>query len=208
MSEIKSGLRSILSIPRIYDFWQALLGGKSARKQIIDDHVRPSKGMRLLDIGCGTAEILDLLPEHIDYIGFDASEEYIKHAKQRYGNRGHFYREHVSSAILEDIEKVDLVMASGILHHLQDEEVITLARLAHDALRPSGRFLTIDPALEYGQSAISRFLILRDRGQNVRPADGYRRLLEEKQPWNEIRVEVRHDLLFLPYTHAIIECRK
>lgn len=208
MSETHSGIRSILSHPQIYNLWQKLLGGTSGRKAIVDNYIRPTMDMRMLDIGCGTAQILEYLPEGIDYIGFDASREYIESARQRYPNRGNFYQELVTTATLNDLGEFDLVFASGLLHHLEDDEVRKLSELAFHALRPGGRLLTIDPAYQKGQSPVARFLISRDRGQNVRHTEKYEQLLLEQTKWSSISHDLRHDLLHFPYTHAIIECHK
>ena len=87
--QVTTGIRSILSNPMVYDFFQALMGAHAVRQQLVNEHVRPVSGCRILDIGCGTARILDYLPS-VQYYGFDPSLQYINDANQRYGVRGHF----------------------------------------------------------------------------------------------------------------------
>ena len=65
MAQITNGIRSILSIPIFYNLLQNLLGGKKARQEFINKYLQVSPNNRLLDIGCGTAEILDCLPDNI-----------------------------------------------------------------------------------------------------------------------------------------------
>lgn len=71
----------------MYDLVQDALGATRARTTLIRDYIRPSPGMRLLDMGCGTGALLSFLPE-LDYVGVDLSEQYIAAAKQRNGDRG------------------------------------------------------------------------------------------------------------------------
>lgn len=63
----------------------------------------------------------------------------------------------------------------------------------------------MDGTLIEGQSSIARRLILRDRGQNIREPEGYAALA--RHSFEEVDVTVRHDLLHVPYTHCVMECR-
>ena len=53
---------------------------------------------------------------------------------------------------------------------------------------------------------MARWLAALDRGQNVRKADELVILAQEH--FSTVNVTVRHDLLRIPYTHAILECQK
>ena len=95
----------------------------------------------------------------------------------------------------------------GLLHHLSDEEALGTLHLAHDSLKPNGRLITIDPALGVeGQPRVARWLIERDRGQNVREPEHYLRLA--RSVFGKVDVEIRHDRLNVPYTHFIMKCQK
>ena len=204
MTQINSGAYRFLALPAYYNVVQKTLGGNAARDKVVKRYIKPSAGMSILDIGCGTAEILEHLPIGAHYVGFDASAEYIAHARQRYGTRGRFYQSLATSETLDSPGSYDLVLASGVLHHLNDEEVAILAATAKLALRLNGKLITLDCAYTPNQNPVARFLISRDRGQNVRSPEGYARFFSQDKGWNT-KVHLCHDLLRVPYTHVVLE---
>jgi SAM-dependent methyltransferase len=202
--QITAGIRSILGHPSVYDFFQTLMGADRGRRELVKQHIRPVEGMRLLDIGCGTARILDYLPS-LTYHGFDLSQEYIDEALARYPERGRFRCAMVEEATLQDEPSYDLVLAVGVLHHLDDDAVLKLLGLAKSALRDGGRLVTLDPCFDKDQNAIARFLVSKDRGQNVRSAEQYREL--GCNEFEQVTGKVKHRS-WIPYTHWIMECTK
>jgi ubiquinone/menaquinone biosynthesis C-methylase UbiE len=93
MGQITTGIRSILSRPTVYDAFQRLMGAQRRRRELATDYIRAQTGDSVLDIGCGTAEILNFLPS-VEYFGFDVSKQYIDAAHHRFGQRGHFFARH------------------------------------------------------------------------------------------------------------------
>ena len=204
MAQITHGLRAILSHPLVYSTLQNLMGGKHGRKLFVRDFIKPLPTMNVLDIGCGPADILEYLPA-VNYWGFDISVAYIQHATSRFGAKGKFSCKMLTEEDLKELPAFDLVLALGLLHHLDDDAALALLNIAHNALKPGGRLVTIDPCLEAGQNPIARYLILKDRGQNVRTREGYAALVSTVFP--EYRLEVRHSA-WIPYTHCIMECTR
>lgn len=202
--QITTGLRSILGHPTVYDLFQSLMGSDHIRRELVAEHIRPVEGMRLLDIGCGTARILDYLPT-LTYHGFDLSQEYIDHAMARYPERGTFRCAMVEETTLQDEPSYDVVLAVGVLHHLDDEAVLKLLALAKSVLKDGGRLVTIDPCFDKDQNPIARFLVSKDRGQNVRSAEQYREL--GCNVFGQVTGEVKHRS-WIPYTHWIMESTK
>ena len=203
MSQITSGARAILSHPVIYDTLQNIMGAHEVRRELVENFVKPSPNSRILDIGCGTAEILPYLPTSVGYWGFDISRPYIEAAKTRFGSRGHFHCGLLDKTALNELPKFDVVLVIGVLHHLDDDVAANLFALTREALGEHGRMITIDPCLAPGQNPIARYLIRHDRGQNVRNADGYRALAIKT--FQNVCGTLSHRR-WIPYTHWIMEC--
>jgi SAM-dependent methyltransferase len=216
MSQVDSGIRRLLALPAAYNLFQNLVGAPGARRRWIRECLKPFPGARILDIGCGTAELLDLLPLDVDYTGFDMSPAYIEAARRRYGSRGRFtcgtvealgeYGKGQAAGRDDGHDKgYDIAMAFGVLHHLNDGEARGLFRAARKALKPGGRMVTLDCAFVPDQSRLARFFVARDRGRNVRDPDGYAALAREG--FAGVETLVWRNPLRIPYTHAILVCR-
>lgn len=159
-------------------------------------------GERVIDIGCGTADIVEHLPV-VDYVGYDHSEDYITAARKRLGDRGTFVTGRSATAGLDVVGERDLAMAIGVLHHMNDVEATESLAFAARVLRAGGRLVTIDPTLVDGQHPFGRWLARRDRGQHVRSPDETRQLVAAV--FADATIDVRHDLLRVPYSHVV--CR-
>lgn len=203
--QVESGLRSILSRPVFYKTFQRLVGSDRAFKKLIDI-IQPASGSRMLDIGCGEGHILDFLPESITYTGYDMSASYIKYAKQKYGDRGRFINERVSDMVMKNAEPFDIVLATGLLHHLNDTEVRELFQTGYNCLKKGGVMITTDNAYYKGQSFLAKYISSKDRGKHVRYPEQYRELA--LSAFNTVETIIRHDMIRLPQTTCILRCRK
>jgi len=203
MTQITTGLRSILNWPRAYDLLMSALGADHFRQVFIDQYVDPQPNDRILDVGCGTGTIVAFLPRGVHYLGLDLSPDYIAAAKIRFGDRGNFRVGNVNALRLDPHDRFDVALAVGLLHHLNDREVESLLGAVHDLLKSNGCFVTVDNCFTDDQSPVARALIRRDRGRNVRTPNGYERFFSAV--FGNVTSEVRHDLLRVPYTHVIIK---
>lgn len=172
-----------------------------ARQLVAHYGLKP--GDRVLDIGCGPADILEALPP-VEYHGFDLSADYIEAARKRFGGRGTFHVEAVDAEQVKQYAGFDLVLATGVVHHLTDAEALDLFRVAAAALKPGGRLVTLDGCLVEGQSPVARWLLKRDRGQFVRGQAAY--LALARAVFSKVQPTVTTGLLRIPYTHLVMEC--
>lgn len=196
-------LKKLLDGARVYSLFENAVGATRARRLFLQRHARPRAGERVLDIGCGPADILAELPE-VDYHGFDLSADYIDAARRRFGDRGRFRVQAVTRELLADYAGFDLVLAIGVLHHLSDPVAEGLFEIAKAALVPGGRLVTLDGCFAPGQSPIARRLLEHDRGQFVRNEAGYLALARRVFP--QVRSTVTSEFLRVPYTHCVMEC--
>jgi SAM-dependent methyltransferase len=181
----------------------AAIGGKF-RTRYVAEYVRPNVGHRILDIGCGPGDILDFLPK-VQYLGIDLDTRYITAARKRFGNRGEFRCESATETVLREPASFDIVMANGVLHHLDDSEVRKVLSMARLALKPAGRLVAHDGAFVAEQSAIEALLLKMDRGRFVRTPDQYVDLA--RKAFDDVEGVVRRGMLRSPYTHHIMTCR-
>lgn len=208
MDQITTGVRRILSAPFVYDALQSLLGGTSARKRIVAEHIRVRPGDVVVDVGCGTAELLRHFPQDITYHGFDLSPDYIDAARKRFPGKPQFafHARDITTLGRDEIPPCDLAIAFGVLHHVNDAGARGLLENLYERLAPGGRLVTIDNLFVPGQAFIARELIKRDRGQHVRDEAAYRALVPPR--FRDVRLAIHHDLLRVPYTHVVLEATK
>lgn len=197
------GLTRILSLPSAYRLFTRLVT-RNGWRIYVDEHVKPVAGEKVLDIGCGPADILNYLPS-VNYTGVDISPEYIDAATKRFGERGRFLCGDVGEVTIEKEKGTfTLVLATGVVHHLDDERAGKLFQLAKLALGSSGRLVTYDGCFIDEQSPIARWLLRSDRGKFVRTRAEYERLASGS--FKVVQPSLRQDLLRIPYTHLIMRC--
>ena len=201
--ERNSGLRALLTHPAIYEAFQRVVGARKFRRVMVDRYICAEPGARVLDIGCGPGDLVECLP-HVDYVGFDPSESYIASAQARFGDKARFFVGDVSTIEPADLGRFDCVIAQGVVHHLDDAAADRLFEIAATVLSDDGRLVTVDPCISPRQSSVARAIVTRDRGGNVRAADAYRTLATRY--FRDVRVTEHHDLLTIPFSHAVLEC--
>lgn len=193
----------LLDSPFFYRTLRILSRG--GRSKYVRDYVRPVAKDKILDIGCGPADILNYLPD-VDYTGFDSNPKYIVAARKRFDNRGNFLCRAVKVDVIQECDYFDIVLANGVLHHLNDDDALTLFKLARRSMKANGRLVTLDCCYAEQQSRVARFLISKDRGKYARTETGYVELASKV--FSSVKAVIRNDFMRLPYTHIIMECSK
>jgi len=196
---------AIFSSSIAYDLFQWAVGAHRFRRLVAKQYICSQVGEHILDVGCGTAEILQFLPG-VNYTGIDPNQRYIQSARSRYAGRHVTFRcASVSDLHSGQLLRFQKALALSMLHHLDDAEAQHLCRLLVELMQPGGQFIAIDPCLTESQSRIARFIINSDRGSYVRSSEEYRALV---QPFfSHVQSEIRQDLLHIPYTHHIMICK-
>ena len=197
------GLWSLLYLPQVYNALTSVVGSEAVMKLLAERFVRPRPEDRILDVGCGTARILRYLPV-ARYVGIDNNSKYISAARERYQNRGEFVVGDVGALSLNPSEQFDIVLASGILHHIDDASAKGLLAVSARLLAKNGRMVIADPVVAPGQSPVAKFLISLDRGRNVRTPEHY--LALARTSFEKVHSHVCDLHPWLPYTQFIMDC--
>ena len=87
MSQRNKGIYSFLSNTFFYSMVQRVMSATAFREKIVKKYIT-KPNVKVLDIGCGPAEILSTLP-NIQYYGFDINPIYINSAKKKYEHKLH-----------------------------------------------------------------------------------------------------------------------
>lgn len=197
----------ILEIPALYNKLQKMLDVKNSRLRYVEEFIMPKSNSKILDIGCGTGAILDYLPANVQYTGYDVNPAYIEAAKNKYGERAEFFCDRIGVNHAPSLmRRYDIVLATGLIHHLNDEEARHLLQAAYEYLTPQGTFISLDGVYLKNQSFLAKLILSLDRGEFVRTTEQYEAL--SKSIFNEVKLSILDNLLPIPYDHIIMTCKK
>jgi len=117
------------------------------RRQILRQSIEKRKGLKILDIGCGTGETLTFMREYLpspDLYGIDSSPVAIKYARKR----GH------KKILKVDAKKLpyknntfDYILLLDVLEHIKDDTATLLE--ARRVLNKTGKVIITTPALPF-----------------------------------------------------------
>lgn len=194
----------------IYNQIQRIVGSKRIWVSLAHTLQSEIKSMNTedtwLDLGCGTAEFLDFLPEHISYVGIDSNPKYIEHAQNRYRNRPNslFMCGDWSelSQKLVDSYNFKIISLLGLLHHLNDRDAQLVLQLGQQLLSSEGMLFSLDGCPETDSSRFERFFYWIDRGNHIRTEPQIRGLFP-----TDVQTRVHRDWLVVPYRYIVCTMR-
>jgi SAM-dependent methyltransferase len=136
---------------RVYEELAAVEGSHwwfQARRRILRDVLRrvspATVGGPIVDIGCGTGEMLDMLREFGPVLGLDGSPIAIRHCRERFGDDVDVRL----GRIPEDLPAgAALVTAFDVVEHLEDDQGALAA--IRGSLAPGGHFVCTVPAFSF-----------------------------------------------------------
>ena len=141
-----------------YDFFTKLLGADAVHKRLLEQaSIRP--GDRLLEIGCGTANLAILAKRFnptAEVVGIDPDPKALSRARKKAHHAGLQleFREAFTEELPFPDGSIDKVLSAFMLHHIQPDSRHTALREVHRVLRPGGSLLLAD--FEDGEHPRSR----------------------------------------------------
>ncbi|MBK97152.1 MAG: hypothetical protein CMJ79_15775 [Planctomycetaceae bacterium] len=174
-----SGIRDILSFPKVYQLWQAPFAHRKFTPLL--KHNDLSNIQRVLDVGCGPGTNARFFRKR-DYLGLDINPRYIESASRRFSSKHgapcEFRVQDVCQYHPPDNERADFVLLNSFLHHIDDENSSAILSRLHDVLAEEGHVHILDLVLPDSMS-ISRLLAKLDRGNYPRPLEHWKKLFTQ-----------------------------
>jgi len=189
-----------LEISSIYAKLMGFLLGANTYTTLVYEYIQPTPGCSVLDVGCGPAAILDFLP-NVKYIGLDHNPNYIATATKKYGSKGTLICAGVDQLNDYGLKTFDRIIILGVMHHLDDSQLIKLMTSLKNRLNNGGVLITFDVSFEKKQKLIAKLLAKNDRGKFVRTKEQYLKFIE--LAFKVEQADLRRDLLRVPYTHLL-----
>jgi 2-polyprenyl-3-methyl-5-hydroxy-6-metoxy-1,4-benzoquinol methylase len=186
---------NFLEHPFFYDFIQHVTLAYKFRNRSIKEELKNNKFYKILDIGCATANILNVLGNNVKYYGFDTNKKCIIYAKNKYINQNFFCKifDKKNSKI---VPKVDVIILNAVLHHLNNKEIILLLYLLKTKIKNNGKIIIIEPFYSKTTFSFGNILVkIRDkiaeydRGNFVRSINEYRMLISKKLQIKKVQIE-------------------
>lgn len=132
---------------------------------------------KVLDVGCGTGALTNMFSP-MNYFGFDFDHGSILQAKQSFPKHQFIEADAVKPPLGN--KKFDLVLISGVLHHLNNSDLTSALKAIKLHLNKSGRLIIIEaiPPIFYW-NIIGHILRSMDQGRNIRNLANYVRLIKK-----------------------------
>ena len=152
----------------VYDSYQTCVGSVSYRRRLVKGIV--GRYESFLDIGCGTASTVDLLPSTSDYLGIDISQKYLEKARSRRPGIKVIHGDISSNEWLSSINLTAATMciALGIYHHLDDLQLNLMLDNCVSILPRGSQLFSMDPVITATTNKVAIWFAENDRGKFVR----------------------------------------
>ena len=188
--------------PPAYKFHQLLFGASKMRKILSKHYIKSDKNTRVLDLCCGTCDIIPYL-EFKEYVGVDLNKKYILHNKAKFASitNASFYCADVNAFIEENNTKFNVVLLLLAMHHIDDASLKTLLKNIFRALPTHGRLVTIDGCRESNITLFEKYLFDNDRGKFIRTKEEYIEIF--LSIFKDYQYTISRDLYHIPYNSII-----
>ena len=132
-------------------------------------------GQRILDLGCGTGEFVQLFEDY-DYHGIDNDLQYIEYAQRKYNSRK-FYFMDASKMTFKD-NYFNAVFIIGVLHHMDDELCGCIFKEIKRVIKKHGKIIIMENLNPESKTDFLGNLFRKlDNGNFIRTKEEYIKLL-------------------------------
>lgn len=143
----------------------------------LKDYISPEDGVRLLDAGCGTGMMREICSP-CNYVGIDLEEDRVAELKQ-----SGFDGELICGSLLDlpfSDESFDIILVSGVLHHLSDSECALAFLQFSRVLKNGGHVVLFEPIWPLNKLNLLGWFIQKfDDGKFVRYTEDWKNMVND-----------------------------
>lgn len=206
---VKAG-HKLLELPICYDLFQSVVGSVNFRTKFVRKNISNFRFSSVLDLGCGTASTISLIPNGVQYVGIDTSEEYLAKAKNRSGDLDPTL---INASIADKswvskihFEGETLSLALGIFHHIDDAQLESTLRNLSESLQVGSKVVSLDPIVDAQSTRLASWFARNDRGRYLRTAETYFNTFEKAG--FRMEFEVQRNQFRIPYDLILMSAVK
>ena len=200
-------LAKVFDNAQIYKIFQYGISKPGTAEIIRKQVLKPSGVNSVLDFGCGIGYHSEEYANS-EYLGIEPLQGCVDKAKDMFSRpRATFIvGDHQTLKSIPD-SSFEVIIALGVLHHIDNRTFAEFLREALRILKPGGRLTTFDPVFHPNQTLLSRWVVARDRGEWVRTTEEYLLPVMDSFQGN-VSYKIYERLLRIPYDHIHMEARK
>ena len=179
-----------------YALWSGSVNGPKldAIRRMIDRAGKTAP--KVLDIGCGPGTSAALFADE-GYLGIDYNPQYIADASRKFPAKRFEVGDATKLAL--NGEKFDIVLINSLMHHLNDEECLSLLAGIDPVLADGCSVIVQEPLTPEGNRPLMTFFMNQDRGDYFRPLDGWKGIFTS----NDYQI-VADDTYFLKLANLMV----
>ncbi|HBG48345.1 MAG TPA: hypothetical protein DDW90_02315 [Cyanobacteria bacterium UBA9971] len=158
------------NFPFLWKIFQLTVGGTCVKRQLSTQFYNNEKN--ILEVGCSLGNVSRAFVKfpNINFKGIDIDPVVIDYAKKDFKKYKNFEFECQDiSTLFESSEKYDYILLCGLLHHINDEEVVEMLRSVSKILNQNGKIVIVDILLpEINDNLLYKMYVKLDKGHYIR----------------------------------------
>lgn len=166
-NSMKKIISYLLSNPILFNsVRRTIAGNQENTKNFVRSNLQIYKAKKVLDVGCGTGEFSDALPEDFDYTGVDINIKYITFAQKNYKNaKRKFLIQDITDRHFFENQRYEATLLISMLHHLSDAE---LEKILPIIKRVTTKIVIVADIIPDPQGLLRKLMVKMDQGKFVR----------------------------------------
>ena len=190
-----------------FNMYQKLIGGSAYlhnyAKSFINPYIQDNTELNMLDLGCGTGNLLPFLKKNINYTGVDYSQDYINYAKKKFPSR-----KFICSSVTDELNldtHYDFIVCEAVITNLDDEKSAQTFENIKKYAKPDCHIIISDTNFGKNSTKFENFLYTHERGKYLRTKEQLTALISKHFKINNIS-EIDRAYRLIPYKKIVFEC--